>query len=205
MKPCWVELNLPTIPQDLLMFLDPSAQQLEPNRSVKDIGYGKKQIKNGQELIPCSYVNAALAHEPLLQWLKEHLEFLNETNRFFFQYQTAGSHIVHTDLKRRYALNYIIEDGGDNVVTAWYQQHNMPLVRQTKQPGQQTDTGNVDYNELVEVDRVICVPHKWYLISTGILHDVDTVQTVRKSISLGFFNETVMDDLAPYWITSEID
>ena len=203
MTPCWVELNLPQIPEHLLVFENPATQRLETNRLVKDSGYGKKQFKNGKELIPCAYTNVELTHEPLMDWLKENLDFLNEKNKFFYQYQTAGSHIVHTDLKRRFALNYILDEGGDNVVTAWYQQNGMPLIRQTKQKGQQTDTGNVDYDELVEVDRVVCRKGRWYLISNGILHDVDTVQTLRRSVSLGFFGETVIDDLEQYWVKRE--
>lgn len=200
MTPCWVELNLPQIPEHLLVFENPVTQKLETNRLVKDSGYGKKQFKNGRELIPCSYTNIELTHEPLLEWLNENLDFIKEEKvKFFFQYQTAGSHIVHTDLRRRFALNYILDEGGEDVVTAWYRQEGQPLIRQIKQKGQQTDTGNVDYDELTEVDRVVCRKGRWYLISTGILHDVDCVQTLRRSVSIGFFGETVIDDLKEYW------
>lgn len=194
----WVELDLPPVPKELLVF-----GGHVPNRQVGDIGYGKKQIKEGRELVPCSYTNTTITYEPLLEWLYANLDFVNDTNKIFYQYQTAGAHIVHTDLKRRWALNYFFETGGNDVKTAWYQQHNKPLLRATKQPGQQTDSGNVDYSELDKVEEIICEPGKWYLISTGVLHDVDSVQTVRKSISIGFFGEDVINELRNLWVTND--
>lgn len=191
----WVELNLPPIPEELLLF-----EEEPPNRKVGDIGYGKKQIKDGRELVPCSYTNTTVTHQPLLDWLEKTLPIMG---RVFLQYQSTGAHIVHTDLKRRWALNYIVETGGDNVVTAWYQQHGMPLVRGTKGPGMQTDTGNVDYSELTKVDQVVCQQHKWYLISTGVLHDVDSVETLRRSISIGYFDEDTIDKMRDLWLTND--
>lgn len=192
----WVELNLPPIPDQLLDF-----EVAVPNRSVGDIGYGKKQIKEGRELVPCSYTNSTIDYQPLLDWLHANLSLMGD--RVFFQYQTAGAHIVHTDLRRRWALNYIIETGGSNVKTAWYHQRGMPLVRGTKGPGMQTDTGNVDYNELDKVDEIVCQQHKWYLISTGVLHDVDSVETVRKSISIGYFDENTIDKMRDLWVLND--
>jgi hypothetical protein len=95
-----------------------------------------------------------------------------------------STHIVHSDIGREFALNYIIDTGGD-AVTSWYQEKDKPLIRKKIQSGQQSDTGFVDYNNLELLESAVLERNKWYLISTSVLHDVDNIVGARKSISIG--------------------
>jgi hypothetical protein len=187
----WYQLDLPQIPPELLVGLDSLAPT---GRSVPDIGYDRRYEKNGRRLEACSYTNTNIVCSRLRAWLSQCVPSMPRV--VYYQYQTKGAHIAHTDLVRRWALNYFITTGGSRVSTSWYQQRGHRAIRGTKQGGQQTDTGSVNYQDLELLDTVVCQPSSWYLISTSVLHDVDSVETIRSSISLSYSLDQAYQQLA---------
>jgi hypothetical protein len=110
---------------------------------------------------------------------------------------------VHSDIGREFALNYIIDTGGD-AVTSWYQENGKPMIRTKIQGGQQSDSGFVDYNNLEILESAVLEKNKWYLISTNVLHDVDNIVGSRKSISIGI-QKTNMELLKFLGITNDTE
>lgn len=182
------KLDFPPIPKNII---DDIESSLTNGISVEDIGYGRVHIKNDKKLNACGYSMADVINEDLKSWLEENIPDIE--TRFNILYQTQSSknnlpstHIVHTDRERLTALNYIIDEGGDHVITSWYQEANKNLFREKKESGSQSDSGSVDYKDLKLLKSVRLEKNHWYIINTRILHDVDNIEHVRKSLSISF-------------------
>jgi hypothetical protein len=186
------ELDLPRIPDELLIFKN------NPRSYVKDIGYNLHHEKNGRILKGCEYFNYEL-DILLLNWIFENIPGTKETVPFKQVSRpldgTIGTHIVHSDIRRKFALNYMFQLGGNNVTTSWYQEKNKPLRRTKSEGGKQADTGFVDYLNLELLDSVVLKLNTWYLIATDILHDVDNIVDERSSISISFRTEDILKHL----------
>jgi hypothetical protein len=190
-------INLPPIPKELLNFrssIDPSQVT-----SVDDIGYGYNHKKGNRDLVSCRYVWAKIKdYKPLMDWLTQHIPNLNlqlVTGQMQESKENMPStHIVHSDIGREFALNYIIDTGGD-AITSWYRENSKPMTRTKIQGGRQADSGFVDYNNLELLESAVLEKNKWYLIATNVLHDVDNIVGARKSISIGIYkNNTELLD-----------
>ena len=81
----------------------------------------------------------------------------------------AFNNRIHRD-PRIYAINYLIDQGGDNVETCFYDNLN---------------------NE----EKYIFPLHTWHLFRTDGLHCVKNVKTERKSITISFKNDIDFDKL----------
>jgi hypothetical protein len=179
------EIDLPPIPKELLVL-----DNCEWVKSVKDTSYGNQLTKNGQLITNCTYDYYRIIHQPLQDWLMNTVAGAKEPQLQFQQvtpHGAVGTFAVHSDIKRMCSLNYIVDTGGDNVVTSWYQGVGKPLRRKMKSGGNQTDDGAVYYNDIELLDSVVTQKDKWYLMCTDVLHDVDNITRPRKSISLPYF------------------
>jgi hypothetical protein len=193
------QVNLPPIPTELLRF----RSSIDPSQviTVDDIGYGHTHKKGNRDLVSCRYVWAKIKdYQPLMNWLTQHIPNLN-LQSVTAQMQESkenkpSTHIVHSDIGRKFALNYIIDTGGD-AITSWYQENGKPITRTKIRGGQQSDSGFVDYNNLEILESAVLEKNKWYLIATSILHDVDNIVGSRKSISIGIYrtNTELLDFL----------
>jgi hypothetical protein len=181
------QVNLPPIPTELLRF----RSSIDPSQviTVDDIGYGYNHKKGNRDLVSCGYVRARIKdYKPLMDWLNQNIPYLDPSLIVIAQMQTSketmpSTHIVHSDIGREFALNYIIDTGGD-AITSWYRENSKPMTRTKIQGGQQSDSGFVDYNNLEILESAVLEKNKWYLISTNVLHDVDNIVGSRKSISI---------------------
>lgn len=109
---------------------------------------------------------------------------LENINKVYIQTQSPGVHVVHTDFNRKYALNYIIDTGGDNVITSWYKQKGHPIVRKEKKERYQTDSESINYRDLEKLDHVKFEQNRWYLMKVNVLHDVQNITSLRKSLTI---------------------
>lgn len=190
---CYKEVNLPTIPAELLVF------NKEPDKFVKDIGYGLEHFKDGRKLNACAYINTAIRDNPLRTWIENNIPGVNNDSKVLLQrskaFDAESTHIVHLDIGRVFALNYFLDLGGDNVLTSWYQEKNMPVHRVKTERGKQADTGQVKYDDLTVLATTKFELHKWYLLSTDMLHDVDHITGNRASITVSFNDRSILEKL----------
>jgi hypothetical protein len=191
------EVDLPAIPDHLLQ----TADQAPVEKYVTDIGYGKIFEKNGRTLTNCSYAKWTVTHQALIDWIKNTVPAWPESEAVTIQKNipvgtdTNTTFPVHHDVRRMFALNYIIRTGGDNVITSWFRDTNQPLVRSlNKKPGVQSDSGPVNYADCECLASVQCEPSKWYLISTVVLHDVDHVDSERSAVTIPYFSDNVVQE-----------
>jgi hypothetical protein len=174
------ELDLPAIPEDLLEF------NFLPMVGPTDVGYGNSHVKNNKLLSPCRYKVSTSVDGRLIKWIKENVKGIKSFEIFLqvINHDTGGVHIVHSDINRTYALNYMIDTGGDNAWTSWYREKDMPIRRSKTKINTQSDNGYVGYENLELLETVKFEKKKWYLISTNVLHDVDEVVGIRSSVSI---------------------
>lgn len=198
----WAELDLPPLPPELSNF------KVEYSNYHVDIGYGLTHIKNNKELVACD-LEIKMINDPVVKlWFKSFLPnpLTNQPiiEKMILQSQcntsstsSTTTHIVHSDISRYFALNYILDTGGKNVITSWYRETNMPYSRTKDKGWQQADTGAVDYNNLECLASKVFEKDKWYLIATDILHDVDYIETTRSSISVSYTDPNALDFFKP--------
>lgn len=177
-------MYLPKIPNDLI-----DLEKINNLITVNDIGYGNIHKKYGSILTPCRYQYGDVGDQKLIDWIRDNI--CSKQLRVLYQFQTNVSnlhstHIVHSDINRIKALNYIIETGGSNATLSWYKEKDKPLKRSKKQGGGQSDTGYVKYDDLELLESVYLEKNSWALIDTDILHDVDRVESKRISLSISF-------------------
>jgi hypothetical protein len=187
------QLDLPKIPKKFLSF-DPLDQTMT-SHAVDDIkfDYGKDHLCENQIITPPHYLVRMVKYEELNAWLSQYLPKI--PNIVFSQVIPAdsGKMIVHTDIKRIATLNYMIDLGGDNVTTNWYQERGQDIIRKEKTPGYQTDTGYVEYSNLDLLDSTVLQKNCWYLLRTNVLHDVTQITSTRKYLGISYFDQYDLD------------
>lgn len=195
----YTEINMPQFPEELLPLTS-----LETT-VVPNIGYGRTYTVNGKTLTPATYTFDILYNSQLgrigdqrvFDWLRT-ISATPFKHMTIMQTTTGGnSHIVHSDLIRRYALNYWWDTGGDNVITSWYQEKGKPLHRTKTKRDWQSDTEIVNYEDLELLESVCFKPKTWYLMSTSVLHDVQNITGKRQGITIGFVDEDVLINANP--------
>ncbi len=136
-------LDLPTIPDEWLLSLDEIKQlplYSPPNLEERNL-YFLRQLKD-QRIIDLL--------QPSFDFdIREHI---------FYQY--IGANLgVHTDFGRKTAINYIINTGGDNVITKWF------------------SGSDVIFEEIIPEKR-------WHKIMVNINHCVENITSDRYAITI---------------------
>jgi hypothetical protein len=99
----------------------------------------------------------------------------------------AAQLFPHTDGDRRgrHCIQYLLDTGGDNVRTTWYQESGQPLFRETKK-----QFANA---ELTKVSEAVFPLHHWVIFSTSIIHNVEPITTSRQAFTVGFTNDKLFE------------
>lgn len=94
---------------------------------------------------------------------------------------------VHTDGRRGpFVISYMIEKGGDTVITSWFQEQGQPIER-VPMIGFTKD--QIPYEKLDVLESTEIELHKWIVFRSDILHDVKPIKTRRKCFTVGFFDK----------------
>ena len=175
------ELDLPAIPNILLN------EEFIPEVGTTDIGYGYEHVKDGIKIKPCAYWFSPIRNIELRSWLWKNVPVTKNVSKLMFQdtyHETGGYHIVHSDILRTYALNYMVDLGGNDVLISWYREKGQPLKRTKKTGNGQSDREFISYDNLELLEQVKFEQGKWYIIATDILHDVGKIVGRRRSITV---------------------
>ena len=181
-------MDFPEVPEH---FLEESDFTMVTN--VEDIGYSLKHEYKGQLLNSTSYKVYRSKNDEFKNWFSKNLFVLPSHQPIEFQKQqarfgTIGTHIVHSDIVRTFAVNYVFETGGDNVTTNWYKERGFPLYRTKSYGGKQADSGSVKYDDLECLDSVVLKKNRWYILDVRVLHDVQNIINCRKSLTISFMH-----------------
>lgn len=83
----------------------------------------------------------------------------------------------HTDIKRDIAIMYLLDPGGEDAKTVWYQEKGEELVRGRKVHAN-------DFSKLDIVESTMFPTNTWVALNTLILHGVENVTGVRTAFQL---------------------
>lgn len=116
-------------------------------------------------------------------WVRNHVQ--EETKGCGINVFEDGKLVApHVDANRNFALQYILETGGDRVETAWYRQKGRDILRPDIRHVFDLNKIVLDYDQLEELDR-ICFPAKtWVCLNTNILHAVENLQGRRLALQI---------------------
>ena len=132
--------------------------------------------KNG-EYKPSGHYQRCDVKPELVTWINENVanEYLHVSA---CQMYGEEHNAPHTDTTRDYTLIYLVDLGGENVKTVFYQEQDQPLYRPRH--------CHPDYDGLVVLHEVELELRTWYLLNSRIVHSVEGISGVRKSIQVGF-------------------
>jgi hypothetical protein len=90
----------------------------------------------------------------------------------------------HVDANRNFSIHYLLEAGGTDADTVWWQEKNKPLERLELKNNFNLTDAITDYSTLQEVARVRVPEHRWICLNTNILHSVENIISPRISIQI---------------------
>jgi hypothetical protein len=182
-------LKLPNIPQHLI---DNARKKItgEPNfqsSNHKLIDWkAVQQVKlniNGVEKFSVTSKAWHVDNE-LVDWVKENIvsDGLDHVrincNQPYDNNDVCGA---HTDHNRNYSLLYVLEQGGDNVVTAFYKEKDKPLLHEH---GYRV----TDYSKLEYIEGIVIPKNCWCLLNVKVLHGINNIVNDRINIQIGLEN-----------------
>lgn len=169
----WLPLpNLPKLPDALCQEFDNLDGKHIINKTTD------RMLTNGDQ----QYHNGFLTRYQLDfgDWIKQNI--IHDYHEISAQIIENGSSTgPHTDRYRRWHLFYLLEAGGDNVETVWYQEPGQPLWR---------DEFVIysDYGQLTEMYRCVLPTNTWILFNSRIIHDVQNMTGVRKTLTVDLYD-----------------
>lgn len=121
------------------------------------------------------------------EWVKENIieNFVNTGLRISAYTEYTTTHGAHSDGwfngKPSAKLYYLLETGGDNVITSFYKEQGQPLERYG-------DPANMcsclDYSKLDLLSQTVFPKHQWVLLNTDILHGVENIEGDRINLAI---------------------
>ena len=114
----------------------------------------------------------------VVQWIQQNI--IAEYSDIGIAFTHNGNeHLPHTDLYREYALNYVLQTGGDNVITSFYSDDQAPLRKLNVVQPQ-------DLDSLIEIDSMILPTGSWTLLNSRVIHGVKNLTGPRIMIGISF-------------------
>lgn len=188
--------HLPSLPQYLLdsvlKTLEAGKQSndaLYPLTRVKDItinstnsAYTSRMLKINDQEVPTTYARRFELDIEVQNWIRENIvdDAWTECTISQTQVSIGSTHGAHTDKTREFVLMYVLDTGGEDCRTVWYQEKGQPYYR----PGRLWLTVT-DYDQLEERESIQLPPHCWSIINTQFLHGVENLTRDRIVIHVG--------------------
>lgn len=165
-------IDLPPLPEKFVE----ECRACDPERVIN--ASVDRQIRNGDEV----YTNAKLIRSELsddvYNWINSH--GIQGYNDISVQITSGGSTLgPHTDRYRSSQIFYLIDAGGPNPETIWYQERDKPLLREK---WVLCDS----YDRLEVVHRCHLPLYTWLVFNSSIIHEVVGLTGQRKTLTVSF-------------------
>jgi len=183
----FIKPNLPTMPDNVKQALEEDVTKALNND--EDLGWNRSDSYNFRTVeIDNKTVRSCRTHhshlsETVENWIKENVvpHWLYAT--LAVTHPVSDLHAMHTDRTRRYLLIYMIDTGGDNVVSKLYKEKGQPLHRHVDNTNQVLITDYAEHKfEVLDESRV--QPGEWVMFDTKVLHDVMNIQRERIAVHI---------------------
>jgi len=163
-------LDIPAIPFCLLENWDYTQGGLEQDNYERNLKY--TMTRKGQPVTPARNRRWTITGE-LLQWIHTHVTENYDMCGYAITTESAD-HLPHRDAAGDYKLLYVVDPGGDNVITSFYAtSDDIPLGWRPN-----------NFDSLEEIDRFKAETNSWIIINTRIVHGVSNMTGDRHLISL---------------------
>lgn len=182
------QLDLPKIPEELLNWSDLPLKffHIVPSTFKFNEHITKEHYYQGQKVLACRCLYVNILWQSLQDWFSETVFGSKKDLTIWYttiknnHKNTNGRMFMHIDTRRSAALQYVIDTGGDNVRTNFYQERGGPLFQETL-----TD---LEYDDVDLIDSVHMKKNCWYLFRTDVLHDVTELENTRRHISINLLD-----------------
>jgi hypothetical protein len=181
-------LDLPHPPAHLLAGIDLQADPAFPVREKRmELGiFVHRQIKNWHGYDYSAAANIRTKNDQVRQWVTENInaDFVDAGVNYTVladcpEGLTGVSTGAHTDITRDYTLIYLLQAGGINPPTVFWQEMGKELIRPPKTQG-------VNFDQLIQIDSITIPLHTWCIIDSRILHSVENLTHTRVALQVGF-------------------
>lgn len=174
--------HLPTVPQH---FVDRALEYralIDRNQAVyshlSDAYRKRKLLKDGATLDSVYQIRWDIGYDFYL-WAQQNItSAAYECGVAYLDGRRGPTQGAHTDQRRAISLIYLLEPGGPETSTVFYQEQGQDLVRTTPQ------TTCDDYSRLTVVDQAQFPVRQWVALNTQILHGVDRIHSCRISLQI---------------------
>lgn len=126
-------LDLPSLPTE---FIDQCKKNIDliDNNDFLNLKNKKEGIGHSITFIP-SHVSKWLKQNCTGPLFKEEIpyearSFMLHVSHYIKHEEGNGTHPIHFDYGREYAINYIIDKGGDQVITSWYKNDRKTVIEE---------------------------------------------------------------------------
>jgi hypothetical protein len=175
--------NLPDVPEKFIT----SAMQMLELRSVKaDIvkdnlsdDYKNRKLLINNESKSVTYQTRVDIDAEFNDWVHKNIHPEGFDCGLSITDSKHGSHQgPHTDLTRDFTMIYLLDPGGPNTETVFYEEEGKPIVRKERQA-----VCN-DFSKLRVLDRVKFPTRKWAMLNAMCLHGVENIEGIRVSFQI---------------------
>jgi hypothetical protein len=177
--------NLPDVPKKFITSALESLKYVDTDRpedNLSDAYKSRKLIING-EIKSVTYQTRMDINKEFYDWVHENIHPEGFDCGVSFTNGRFGTHQgPHTDLTRDFTLLYLLDAGGPETETVYYEEIGQPIVRTQRQA-----VCN-DFSKLRVLERIKFPLRKWVLLNAMCLHGVENIEKVRVSFQVSINN-----------------
>ena len=188
----WLPMNhLPQVPDHLVQVAENLIQQNPSGdgeyfvKNVKDLEqYWKRRLTGDGRDLPSRTQRSLPMPQEWHTWVQQNIvkEYIETSVRV--SEGQGNIHGAHCDFRRKWKLYYLLNRGGDDATTCFYQQKGHNAVRDEITNNDTSMISVNNYDELTVIDRVKWPMRRWVLLNTMVLHGVEGVTGPRNNLTI---------------------
>lgn len=203
--------TLPDVPEHFIerakaLVRDPGNRENRNNQLLRHLGYHDRDIRLADGTMTKSRIveNYGMGQD-WEDWVRANIiaDFVETGVRHTVsnpQHPETSIQGPHVDVStptqpHKLKLFYIVEEGGDNVLTTWYQEKNHPTVRLDSTS--ENIVHSNDYRNLISIQTVRIPRRSWVVFDTRVMHGVENMFDNRIVLIVGVDPNAVTFEVKP--------
>lgn len=153
---------------------------------IENFKFRNLTLANGGEISSVTSLRYNMSQD-YESWVRKNIKDGNiivGVNQHNLNSNTMGPHV---DDAVSELLCFLVQEGGDNVETVWWQEQGHPAERLDKIPtSNYYDPAVNDYTSLFEISRVRIPMGVWVRMNTRVLHSVENITSTRTLLTVRY-------------------
>ena len=173
--------NLPDVPEKYINAALSQVQYAGTDRVLNNLSndYRNRKLTIGDKQESVTYQTRMDIDQDFYDWVHQNIHPEGFDCGVSFTNSKHGRHQgPHTDLTRDYTILYVLDPGGPNTETVFYEEEGKPIVRKERQA-----VCN-DFSKLRVLERVKFPLRKWVILNAMCLHGVENIEGIRVSFQV---------------------